>query len=235
LEAVILAGGLGTRLQSVVSEVPKSMAPVNGKPFLEYQLDYLSNFGIKKFIFSVGYKAEIIQKHFGDQWHSIPVDYAFEKEPLGTGGGIKNAMKLAESEQVLVLNGDTLFRINLNDFLDFHLQKESAFSLALRKVNDVSRYGTVCTDENGMITGFKEKNTSSGEGFINGGIYLIEKNIFFSLPLPARFSIEKDFFEKYYQALAIFAMPFEAYFLDIGIPEDYQRAQNEFTQFTDKQ
>ncbi|MFW5705588.1 MAG: nucleotidyltransferase family protein [Bacteroidota bacterium] len=230
-EAVILAGGLGTRLREVINEVPKSMAPVNGRPFLEYQMDYLHVYGIQRIILSVGYLREAIMKHFGNKYRDIHIDYAIEAEPMGTGGGLKLAMQQAEAANVPVLNGDTFFMVDFRKLLDFHRSKESVLTLVLREMEDVSRYGAIERDENYRITGFWEKSAKAGKGFINGGVYLINRNFFLKQNLPDKFSLEKDFFEKIYKIRNIYGTLCRQYFIDIGVPEDYAKAQHDFKEF----
>jgi D-glycero-alpha-D-manno-heptose 1-phosphate guanylyltransferase len=230
-EAIILAGGFGTRLKDVVSDVPKVMAPVNGRPFLEYLLEYLEDHVIDHVILSVGYKYEIIREHFGDQYKSITIDYAIEDEPLGTGGGIKNAFNFVKGYRALVFNGDTMFRINLEKSFEFHFSKSAQFSIILREVNNVQRYGAVETDENHRIVSFYEKGQKFGTGKINGGVYLINKSFFRDHNFPDKFSLEKDCFEKMVDSFPFYAMACKQYFLDIGIPEDYKKAQDDFKEF----
>ena len=230
-EAIILAGGFGTRLKSVVKEVPKSMALINEKPFLEYQLNYLHRFGINRIVFSLGYKNEHIQSHFKNQFKSISISYAIENEPLGTGGGILNAFKNINFKEAFVLNGDTMFDVNLSEFYLFHKNLNSKISLSLRFLEDVSRFGTVETDDNNRITGFFEKNFLEASGYINGGIYLINKNYYKNLNLGEKFSIERDCFEKIYKTGKLFGFLCDEYFLDIGIPDDFNKAQHEFKRF----
>jgi len=227
-QAIVLAGGFGTRLQTVVQDVPKPMALINGRPFLDYQLNYLKSFDIQEIIFSVGYKHEHISNYFGNSFKGLKIDYAIENEPLGTGGGILNAFQFVESGAALVVNGDTLFEVNLKHFFDNHQQKQATISLALREIEDVSRYGIVETDANDRIIGFAEKGEKTGRGLINGGIYLIEKEFFVKNTFPKRFSMEKDAFEQYYTTQNFYGFPYKSYFLDIGIPEDYKKAQDEF-------
>lgn len=233
MEAIILAGGFGTRLHQVVSDIPKSMALINGRPFIEYLLNYLRGQGIKKFIFSVGYKKETIETHLGNQFKNIPVEYAVEEEPLGTGGGIKNAFKIVEGESAFVLNGDSMFRLGLTALSHLHTDANADITLALRFLEDTERYGSVKISDDKRITGFSEKGSASGPGYINGGIYLINKSYLFTPRFPNKFSIEKDCFEKYCQESKFFGFPSKGYFLDIGIPEDFYRAQYEFRPFED--
>jgi D-glycero-alpha-D-manno-heptose 1-phosphate guanylyltransferase len=233
-EAIILAGGFGTRLKSVVNEVPKSMALINEKPFLEYQLNYLHKFGINRIVFSVGYKNEFIRSYFKNQFNSISITYALENEPLGTGGGILNAFKEIDGEDAFVLNGDTMFDVNLTEFYSFHKNLNSKISLSLRFLDDVSRFGTVETDNENRITGFYEKNFVKESGYINGGIYLINKDIYQKLNLGEKFSIERDCFEKIYKTEKLFGFKCDEYFLDIGIPDDFIKAQHEFKRFENR-
>ncbi len=230
-EVIILAGGFGTRLSNVVSDLPKCMAPINGKPFLDYQLDYLDVFGIERVILSVGYLHEKIIEHYGDHYKNFKLDYAIEKEPLGTGGGLKLAMKMAKGSLVYVLNGDTFYHIDYKKFLDIHRGMEAKLSIVLRELDDVKRYGSIERDESKRITGFWEKNQKSGKGFINGGVYIFNKRFFESQNLPDKFSLEKDFFEKIYKTEKIYGILCRQYFIDIGVPEDYKKAQDEFKDF----
>ena len=230
-EAIILAGGKGTRLQEVVQDVPKVMAPVNGRPFLEYVLDYLENYVIEHVVLSVGFKREIIMDHFGDHYKSIKIDYAIEEEPLGTGGGILNAFSYIQDNKSFVFNGDTMFRINLVKQFDFHTSRMSEFTVVLREVNNVSRYGSVEIDEDKKIIRFNEKGQRTGPGLINGGVYLINKKFFNSHSFPKKFSLEKDCLEKMVDEHTFYGVICKQYFLDIGIPEDYQKAQDDFKRF----
>lgn len=228
-EAVILAGGFGTRLQAVLKEVPKAMAPVKGRPFLQYLLNHLEANGIKRVVLSVGHRSDMIIDHFGYRYQGIIIDYAIEDEPLGTGGGIRLALEKCSDENVLAMNGDTMFAIDLKDFYKKHLLHKAMISIALRKVEDISRYGSVRTDENNAVTAFGEKSVDEVPGLINGGVYFINRQNFLNSGLTGAFSMETDCFEHWYQKGLIAGFPYDAYFLDIGIPEDYLKAQHEFT------
>jgi D-glycero-alpha-D-manno-heptose 1-phosphate guanylyltransferase len=232
-EALILAGGLGTRLQSVVSDVPKPMAQVAGKPFVEYILKYLKEFGVERVVLSIGYKAEAFQEYFGKNYQGLELEYVIEKEPLGTGGALKLALKHCLHNDVLVLNGDTFFNIELDDLWIFHLLHQADITIALREVENASRYGTVQLNNDGKITAFIEKTGKEEEGLINAGIYIVKKTVFKNYTLPEKFSLEKDFFEKYLTELKLYGCVCEGYFIDIGIPEDYKKAQDDFKNFTD--
>lgn len=230
-EAVILAGGFGTRLKSEVPDLPKAMAPINGRPFLEYLLDFLEHYVIEHVVLAVGYKHEAIRNHFGNEYKSIKIEYSVEDEPLGTGGAIKKAFDLIEGNKAFVFNGDTMFRISLVKHYDFHIQRHTDFSMVLREVDQVDRYGAVERDENKRITGFLEKGEKSGKGLINGGVYLINKRFFSKHDFPHKFSLEKDCFEKMVSTTPFYGVICKQYFLDIGIPEDYQKAQDDFKRF----
>jgi len=231
-EAIILAGGFGTRLRSVINDVPKPMAPVNEKPFLDYLLQYLSSYGIKKIVLSVGFLSEKIIEQYGNQYKGIPISYSIEKEPLGTGGGIRLAMQQCTGEHVLVLNGDSFFDINLKSFYNHHEEMLADCSLALRKADNAARYGTIELGDLDLITAFKEKNGEEKPGTINAGIYLLNRETFLEeTPSEKNFSIEKDFFETHIKQLNLYGFCYDGYFIDIGIPEDFNKAQNDFKAF----
>jgi len=227
-EAILLAGGQGTRLKQVVHDLPKSMAPIIGRPFLEYQLDYLDKWSIKRAIISVGYKKETIISHFGEKYKSIEIVYAVEDEPLGTGGAVMNAFQFVEGPAAFIFNGDTYLDINLKRVNDFRWIKETDVVIVLRFEDDTSRFGSVTFDGSGRITGFIEKQENSGEGYINGGAYLINKGYLEKFDLPGKYSLERDFFMNYFEQEEFYAMRCFSYFRDIGIPEDYLKAQDEF-------
>jgi D-glycero-alpha-D-manno-heptose 1-phosphate guanylyltransferase len=230
--AIILAGGFGTRLQSVVNDLPKPMAPINGEPFLNYQLNYLKHYGIKNVILSVGYLAEKIKAYYGSNFNGLEIDYVVEENPMGTGGGIRLALEKCTESLSFVLNGDSFFDVDLIKFYDLHIQNRSQISLALRKVNNSARYGTIEKTKENIISSFKEKSGIDHEGIINGGVYLLDKNLYLQkTPSATNFSIEKDFFEKQLSNSLISGFEFEGYFIDIGIPEDYLKAQNDFKGF----
>ena len=233
MEAVVLAGGYGTRLQKLVSNVPKSMAIINNRPFLEYLFDYLINQGVTKVVLAVGYMHERISDHFHDRYKSLSIFYSVENEPLGTGGGIRLALWKIEGARALVMNGDSLFKLDYQALMDFHVKKKADATLALRRLDDTGRYGRVSMNRTRRIKGFEEKGLSTGPGFINGGVYIIEKMFLMEPGFRGRFSLERDCFEQFYPGLKLFGFPAAGYFLDIGIPDDYLKAQHEFAAFTD--
>jgi D-glycero-alpha-D-manno-heptose 1-phosphate guanylyltransferase len=227
-EAIILAGGLGTRLKEVMPDGPKSMAPVNGRPFLEYMLDYLERWGLRRVVLSVGYQHEKIRQHFGESYKSLELSYAIEEEPLGTGGAILNALPLVKGFSTFILNGDTYFDVNLQRLDDFRRIKEADMCLAIRFEIDPARYGLLEFDNNNRITHFFEKSDGIDEGYINGGVYILRKDYLLRFGLPKRFSFEKDFLQKYYLTEEFYGMRCFSYFRDIGVPKDYQKAIDEF-------
>ena len=230
--AIILAGGMGTRLKTIISDLPKPMAPIMNVPFLTYQLNYLKHFGIKKVIFSVGYLSEKIIAHYNQSFENISIEYSIEKNPLGTGGGIRMAISNLKEDLVLILNGDSFFDLNLEQFYNLHLEQKAEFSLALRYVNNSERYGNIEFNSSHQITSFIEKNQLNQSGYINAGVYILSKKLYLQNTKPdINFSIEKDFFEKQLNQLIIKGFEFKDYFIDIGIPEDYLKAQDDFKEF----
>lgn len=229
--ALVLAGGFGTRLKSVVKDIPKPMAVINDKPFLHYLFLYLAKQGIKKVVLLVGYKHEIIENYFGDYYEGIEVFYSIEHEPLGTGGAVKQALQ-AHHENCFMLNGDTFFDVDLKAIENEMNMNVVDIAIALSMQYNFDRYGTVLYDAQKKVIAFEEKKFVQ-QGWINGGVYWINKNLFDRVEilqaahLPARFSLEKDVFETFAQQLNIKAFLQEKYFIDIGIPEDYARAQIE--------
>ncbi|HED1070382.1 nucleotidyltransferase family protein [Campylobacter jejuni] len=220
MQAIILCGGLGTRLKSVIKDIPKPMAPINDKPFLEFIFEYLKKQGIKEVILGVSYKYEVIKEYFKDEFLGIKVKYSIEKEPLGTGGAIKEALKFIKNE-TYVLNGDTFFDIDLSKLK----LNGSRICLALKQMNDFDRYGTVNVDDQGFVISFEEK-VFKKQGLINGGIYLLAKDIFNEFDLEKKFSFE-EFLQENYKKLKTRACIFDDYFIDIGVPRDYERFKNE--------
>ena len=226
-EAVILAGGFGTRLSHVVSDVPKPMAPVYGRPFLCYLLDRLVDAGIRRVVLATGYLHEAIETYFGATYRGTELIYSNEDTPLFTGGAIRQAAEKIQAEEFVVLNGDTLFDIDFRKLYDFHVLNHAHLSIALRHVSDTSRYGSVsCLND--RIVAFSEKTDSRGAGEINGGIYAIHRNWLTNLDLPTKFSFEKELMQPLAGDLHFYGLSFKDYFIDIGVPEDYFRAQQEF-------
>lgn len=226
-EAIVLAGGFGTRLRSMVTDVPKPMAPVAGRPFLTYVLDRLGRQGYSHVVLATGYLHEKVEEFFKNNYHGITVDYARELSPLGTGGAMVNALQHCCEKYITVLNGDTLFDINHERLCHFADEKNTSLAIVLRQVPDAGRYGSVEIDSDSRITAFREKNAEAGSGLINGGIYRVHRNLFEGFALGETFSFEKELMQSRYLNEHYYAYADGAYFIDIGIPEDYTRAQKE--------
>jgi D-glycero-alpha-D-manno-heptose 1-phosphate guanylyltransferase len=226
-QAIILAGGLGTRLRSAVSDVPKCMAPVVGKPFLHYVINYFQQQGVAKFIFSLGYMSEIIEQFLILNYPNLQYQIVIETEPLGTGGAIQLACSKATEEDILILNGDTFFEVDVQAVFMFHQQHDAACTLSLKTMQQFDRYGVVEMDSNSRITSFKEKQFYQ-QGLINGGVYVLNKAKFLIKNFNQKFSFEKDYLEEYVSEGKFTGIKQEAYFIDIGIPEDFNKAQAEF-------
>ena len=227
-EVIILAGGLGTRLRSAVPDLPKCMAPVNGKPFIGYVIDYFQKEGVDKFILSVGYMKEAIIDYVAEHYPTLNVKFAIEEEPLGTGGGIYLSSKMATEQNVFVTNGDTMFNVNLAALLARHTETNSDCTLSLKPLQNFERYGVVELKEDFSIDSFKEKQYYK-EGLINGGLYVLNVANFLAESLPQKFSFEKDYMEALYQHRKMSGLVQDAYFIDIGIPQDYLQAQTDFS------
>jgi D-glycero-alpha-D-manno-heptose 1-phosphate guanylyltransferase len=229
LEAIILAGGMGTRLAGRLDGVPKPMASIAGRPFLEILLGQLQRAGCTHAILSVGHLHEVIENYFGADFRGVKISYAVEQKPLGTGGAIRNALREATDQSVLVLNGDTFLDADYAAMLRFHEAKAAALTIAVTHCPDVSRYGGVVMSGTGgqmHVTGFQEKGRA-GAGWINAGSYAIDKDIEWPPRLAEKFSFETDFLAPEIASLTPAAYPVEGFFLDIGIPEDLDRAQTE--------
>jgi D-glycero-alpha-D-manno-heptose 1-phosphate guanylyltransferase len=226
-QVIVLAGGLGTRLRSAVPDLPKCMAPVNGKPFIGYVIDYFQKQGVENFIFALGYKSEMFEGFISTKISNDHFQVSVEDEPLGTGGAVKLACSKALQENVLIANGDTLFKINVAILSGFHLQNNADCTLSLKFMQGFDRYGVVEIATDYRVSNFKEKKYYA-EGNINGGVYALNVANFLNKNLPGKFSFEKDYLEKYFDDGKIFGVEQDAYFIDIGIPEDYQKAATDF-------
>jgi NDP-sugar pyrophosphorylase family protein len=227
MTGIILAGGLGTRLRSVVSDRPKVLARVCNRPFITFLFDQLLAACIKEVILCTGFKADEVQQEFGNCYQSLSIVHSAEPQPLGTGGAVRHALPLIKSDTVLIMNGDSFVNINLTVYMEWFLQCDRQASLLLVNVPDTRRYGKVIADKDGLIMAFEEKSLSAGPGWINAGIYIIKKNLLRSIPAAMPYSLERQFFPEL-TTNKIFG--FYAYdnFIDIGTPESYGRAQSFF-------
>ncbi|MCF8236736.1 MAG: HAD-IIIA family hydrolase [Saprospiraceae bacterium] len=222
--AIILAGGKGTRLQSVVSDLPKPLAPVGGRPFLAWQLDHLAAQGIQTVVLSIGHMADAFEELIGHQWKGMTLLYVREEQPLGTGGAIRRAWKDLDNPCAWVLNGDTYTDFSWSSLWAFHQASSARCTLALKQMSRFDRYGTVKIDGNGKVIGFVEKQAVD-LGLINAGVYLVDRNILDDAPPQERFSFEQDVLEVQVTGGKLAGMPVRGHFLDIGVPDDYHLAQ----------
>ncbi len=214
------------RLRSSIGAMPKAMAPINGKPFLHYIFAYLKKQGVGDVVLSVGYKKEVLQRYFGNAYESVRIKYSVEEKPLGTGGAIRKACDEAE-DGVFVLNGDTLFDIELHELKKMYHASGSDIILALKQLTNENRYGGVLVGIDNRIIEFTEKDSAT-KGIINGGIYYFSKKLFERIKTKKKFSFEKDVLEKYVHQLKFGGKIFGGYFIDIGTPETYWKAQSDF-------
>jgi len=220
MKAIILAGGMGTRLRGVIEDVPKPMAPVSGKPFLEYLLLQLKRWKITNVLLSVGYKKEAIKSCFGNgDSLGINIRYSEEDQPLGTGGALKKAIALIDDPCFIVMNGDSFFNIHFSDLIAYHAGKPGMATMCLALVKDRGRYGSVEIDDDGAVTAF-QKDGSDTQGFINGGIYLMNRDISNCIP-EGPTSLEGKVLPLLQRDRLLYGKKFDAFFLDMGLPEDY--------------
>lgn len=223
MEAIVLAGGLGTRLRPVVPNLPKPMAPVSGRPFLEILLADLAHKGFGRVVLSVGYMADSVINHFGGAFDGMALVYEVERTPLGTGGALRRALGRCDADHVFVLNGDTYLDLEAGA-VEAQWQRDRMPVIVAREVRDTSRYGRLNTSGQ-RVLGFVSKG-SAGPGLINAGCYVFPQDIAREFPDTEAFSLEGDFLEN-----AVTRIPFQVYvcrgrFVDIGVPEDYARAQS---------
>lgn len=235
MQFLILAGGKGTRLRSVISDVPKPMAPIDDQPFLAHLLAYLKKQGATSFMLSVGYLHEVIENFFGNNFKGCPISYVVEEEPLGTGGAIKLALsRLEGSEPVFVLNGDTFVDVNYADFYNDYIAANVEIGVGVLQVTHISRYGVVkLNDSKDRILGFEDRSDADEAGFINAGVYLLKPGIFEHLNLPESFSFESEFLVPMAGQTQILPFQCTGTFLDIGTPEDYAKAPDTFSKFSE--
>jgi D-glycero-alpha-D-manno-heptose 1-phosphate guanylyltransferase len=224
LAAVVLAGGMGTRLRSVVADRPKVLAPVAGRPFLTYLLDQIADAGIRRVVLSTGHLAEQFNSVIGNRYRDIAITYAHEEQPLGTGGAIRFACGFTDADQLLVMNGDSYCDANLAEYIEWHVGGRHDVSLMLAKVDDSSRYGTVEIDGHGRIRAFIEKRPEHTAGYINAGVYLLRRAMLEEMPSGPS-SIERDVFPQWLEKRSVMGWVTDGAFIDIGVPSDYERSQ----------
>ena len=228
ITAAILAGGLGTRLASILPGQQKVIATVKGRPFLEYILEQLDQAGFKNVIICTGHLGNQVVKVFGDSYKGLFLRYSNEQFSLGTAGAIVNALPYLKSEDVLITNGDSFFDCDLQSFYEFHLKKGSNASIILREIDDTSKYGKVDINENDEIVGFEEKKENGGHGLINAGFYLIKKSLLLEIPKGKPVSFEKEIFPVWLTK-GLYGFKSKGRFIDIGTPRSYKEAQSFFS------
>jgi NDP-sugar pyrophosphorylase family protein len=224
LPALLLAGGLGTRLRAVLPDLPKSLAPVGGRPFVRYLLDRLARAGVRDVVLCTGHRADQVRAEFERRATPVTLKFSHENQPLGTGGAVRHALPLIEADEFLVLNGDSFIDSPLEAFIDFHRGHGLRGSLVLTHVEDASRFGTVLTGSRGVIQSFREKEGRPVPGWINAGVYLLSRKLLEPLPPGQPFSLERDLFPRWLrQGLGGYRV--HAAFLDIGTPESFAQAE----------
>ena len=230
MEAIVLVGGLGTRLGALTKNTPKPMLPIRGMPFLERFLQHLKLRGFKKTVLATGYKSEVIESYFHSNSPSLPdIEISLEDEPLGTGGAIAKALEKVTTDEVTIFNGDSYLDVDFAALSDAHLLKQADITIASRYVDPANRYGVLSYDKHSRVIAFEEKGISAS-GFINGGVYLCQTKSLEVISTPFNgcpFSFEEDVLTQQLSLMKIFHFPSNGFFIDIGVPEDYERAQKE--------
>ena len=222
MQAIILAGGRGKRLRPLTDKIPKPLLPIKGVPFLAHLINFAKSQGVDEFILATGYKGEMIRKYFGDGTEfNTKIIYSHEEFPLGTAGPLKKAENLIKGKNILIFNGDTFVEIDLGKMSEFHQKMGNPITIAVIEINDVSRSGKVEINSQNIITKFEEKEEKQGSGFINAGIYILEKEVLKNIPSGRETSLEKEIFPRF--AGRISAFKTQGYFIDIGIKKDYQK------------
>lgn len=232
ITGVVLAGGLGTRLRSLVADRPKVLAEINGRPFLAYLLDRFATAGVKNVVICSGYLAEQISAAFGQSYRGMSIRYSVESSQLGTGGALRLALPLLDSDLLLVANGDSFFDADLEAFYTSHQESGAAVSLLLAHVEDISRFGAVDIAADGSVARFEEKGTASGSGLINAGIYLVRRALIAKISSVKPVSLEREIFPGLL-GNDLYGFPQVGKFIDIGTPADYEAAADFFQHLTD--
>jgi NDP-sugar pyrophosphorylase family protein len=223
VQAVILAGGLGTRLRPAVADLPKVLAPVLGRPWVLFLLDQLAGAGLRHVVLLTGYKAGQVRDEIGDHYRGMHLTYSTEPTPLGTAGAVRAALPFLTGDAILLMNGDSYCGVNLDALRAFHCRRNADISMVLAQVSDASRFGTVRMDTDERVIGFDEK-TQSGSGWINAGIYFLAKPLIEKIAPHRPVSLEKEMFPRWIGRTAFYAFRTDGPFLDIGTPEWYAQA-----------
>lgn len=229
IDVLILCGGLGKRLKKISSSVPKPMIKIGKRPFLDIIIDHLAGFGLRHFILGVGYKADMINDYYTkNPKKDIKILFSPERNPLDTGGAVKNAKRFIKSNCFFVLNGDSFCRFNPVKFLTFHRKKKALISILLKKESQGKDYGEIKIDKSSRILSFNEKNQKVKKCLINAGIYIFDKRVFGLMSYGRKFSLERDFFPEM-SGKDIFGYINSGFFIDIGTPERYSKAKRYFS------
>lgn len=226
IDVVILCGGEGKRLKSIVKDRPKPMAVFRGRPFLNILIDYVARYGFRRFILCAGYKGEIVERYYKNKKNRLKISVLREDKPLGTAGAIKNARGKIKSTPFLAMNGDSICRLDLHRFINFHKNRKADFSITLVKAKESEGYGVVKVENSGKIASFNEKSKAKRGDFVNAGIYLFEKRIFSLIKSDKKSSLEYDVFPKLITK-RFFGYITDARLMDIGTPDRYTRAKKE--------
>ncbi|MEI6207201.1 MAG: nucleotidyltransferase family protein [Desulfuromonadales bacterium] len=223
VSAALLTGGLGTRLRSVVSDRPKPLALVDGRPFVTYLLDRLCNSPVSQAVLCTGYLGEMFKSCLGESYGNLSLAYSHECAAAGTAGALRLALPLFQSDHVLVMNGDSYCDVDVRKLIQSHRERKAEITIAVTFVADSRRYGTIMLNDHAEILSFREKSERSGAGLINTGVYVIDKKVIAKIPCGRKLSLERDVFPEY-SGRSLYAFPMDGLFIDIGIPEDYERA-----------
>ncbi|MDO8126567.1 MAG: nucleotidyltransferase family protein [Candidatus Brocadiales bacterium] len=223
IDAILLCGGLGKRLRDVVNDRPKVMAEIDGRPFLDVLIDFVASYGFRRFILCMGYMGHKIKQHYQSKTGSVDILFSEEKEPLGTGGAIKNAEPLIKSNPFLVMNGDSFCPLNLDEFINFHLTKRALLSIALANVKQTSDYGAIGLDDSKRILSFDEKGRKK-KGLVNAGVYLFDRRVLSLIPDNTPYSLEHDLFPQLANR-ELYGYITQESFIDIGTPERFEKAK----------
>jgi NDP-sugar pyrophosphorylase family protein len=224
VDVVVLCGGIGSRLRTIVDDRPKPMAQINQQPFLDILIDYFCGFGFRRFVLCTGHMSEIIQDYYCPRSSSLEFVISYEQTPLGTAGSIKNAENFIKSDPFLVTNGDSFCPVNLSEFYDFHLLKQARMSMAVVESEETANSGLVTLDNSQRIIGFEEKKVKVRTGYINAGIYFFQKNVLSLIPENTKYSLEYDLFPRLTNLDSLAFVSHEE-LIDIGTPERYERAR----------
>jgi len=224
ISVVILCGGKGERLQKVISDRPKPLAEIGGRPFLDILVDYVSGFGFRRYILCTGYMKEAIESYYSRKKSSCEIILSEENVPLDTAGAIKNAEKYIQSDPFLVLNGDSFCPLDISQLLCFHRGKGALLSIALTEIDNKDDFGQITLDSYDRIIGFKEKIGGDNKNFVNAGVYCFTKEILSLIPPETKYSLEYDLFPKLNKE-GFYGFVTNEKLIDIGVPERYRHAE----------